>query len=106
MGPLRVSVAVATGDLIVGSIRVTHAVPVLLGEALTAAEGMLAIAREAEPASMLASEETYRSLGSAQRQFVFGRFGRAQVRGLPAELGIHEVRGRLARLVEPGSDEA
>ena len=55
---------------------------------------------------MLASEETYRSLGSAQRQFVFGRFGRAQVRGLQAELGIHEVRGRLARLVETGSDEA
>ena len=106
MGPLRVSVAVATGDLIVGSVRVTHAVPVLLGEALTAAEGMLAIAREAEPASMLASEETYRSLGSAQRQFVFGRFGRAQVRGLQAELGIHEVRGRLARLAEPGSEEA
>ncbi len=106
MGPLQVSVAVATGDLIVGNVRVTHAVPVLIGEALTAAEGMLAIAREAEPASMLVSEETYRSLGSAQRQFVFGRFGRAQVRGLRVELGIHEVRDRLARLVEPGSDEA
>jgi len=106
MGPLQVSVAVATGDLIVGSVRAAHPMPVLLGEALTAAEGMLAIAREAEPASMLASEETYRSLGSAQRQFVFGRFGRARVRGLQAELGIHEVRGRLARLVEPGSDEA
>ena len=106
MAPLQVSVAVATGDLIAGSVRVTNTLPVLLGEALIAAEGMLDIARDAGPAAMLISEETYRSLGSAQRQFVFGRFGRAQVRGLPADLGIHEVRDRLARLVEPGSGEA
>jgi class 3 adenylate cyclase len=66
---------------------------------------MLAVAREAGPAAVLISEETYRSLGSAQRQFVFGRFGRAQVRGLAEDLGIHEVRDRLARLVEP-SEEA
>jgi HAMP domain-containing protein len=105
MGPLQVSVAVATGDLIVGHVRMANAGPVLLGEALIAVEGMLAIARDAGPAAMLISEEAYRSLGSAQRQFVFGRFGRAQVRGLPADLGIHEVRDRLARLVEPGSGE-
>lgn len=106
MGPLQVSVAVASGDLIVGSVRVSSEVPVVLGEALIAAEGMLAIARDAGPTAMLISEEAYRSLGSAQRQFVFGRFGRAQVRGLQSDLGIHEVRDRSARLVEPGDGEA
>lgn len=105
MGPLQVSVAVATGDLITGRIRVGRPESALLGEALIAAEGMLAIARKAGPAAMLISEETYRSLGSAQRQFVFGRFGRTQVRGLPGDLGIHEVRDRLSRLV-PGAGEA
>ncbi len=106
MGPLQVSIAVATGDLIAGNVRATNPVPVLLGEALMAAEGMLAIARDAGPTAMLISEEAYRSLGSAQRQFVFGRFGRAQVRGLQTDLGIHEVRDRLARLVGPSPDEA
>ena len=106
MGPLQVSVAVATGDLIAGNVRATNAAPLLLGEALMAAEGMLAIARDAGSTAMLISEEAYRSLGSAQRQFVFGRFGRTQVRGLPADLGIHEVRDRLERLVKPSTDEA
>ena len=106
LGPLLIGQAVATGDLILGSLGAEgQAYQALLGDALTAAEGMLAIAREAGPAAVLISEETYRSLGSAQRQFVFGRFGRAQVRGVAGDLGIHEVRDRLARLVEPTGEE-
>jgi HAMP domain-containing protein len=105
MGPLQASVAVATGDVVAGTIQIGKGEPALLGEAMIAAEGMLAIARETGPAVLLISEETYRSLGSAQRQFVFGRFGRAQVRSLPADLGIHEVKDRLSRLVEPSTSE-
>ena len=106
LGPLQIGQAVATGDLILGSLGAEgHAYQALLGDALTAAEGMLAIAREAGPAAVLISEETYRSLGSAQRQFVFGRFGRAKVRGIAGDLGIHEVRDRLARLVETTGEE-
>ncbi|MCX6072446.1 MAG: HAMP domain-containing protein [Chloroflexi bacterium] len=106
MGPLQASVAVATGDVVAGTIQIGKGEPALLGEAMIAVEGMLAIARETDPAVLLISEETHRSLGSAQRQFVFGRFGRAQVRGLPADLGIHEVKDRLSKLVEPGVGEA
>ena len=106
MGPLQASVAVATGDVVAGTIQIGKGEPALLGEAMIAVEGMLAIARETGPAVLLISEETHRSLGSAQRQFVFGRFGRAQVRGLPADLGIHEVKDRLSKLVEPGVGEA
>jgi class 3 adenylate cyclase len=105
MGPLQASVAVATGDVVAGTIQIGKGEPALLGEAMIAAEGMLAIARETGPAVLLISEETYRSLGSAQGQFVFGRFGRAQVRGLPGDLGIHEVKDRLSKLVEPGAGE-
>ena len=106
MGPLQASVAVATGDVVAGTIQIGKGEPALLGEAMIAVEGMLAIARETGPAVLLISEETHRSLGSAQRQFVFGRFGRAQVRGLPGDLGIHEVKDRLSKLVEPGAGEA
>jgi HAMP domain-containing protein len=105
MGPLQASIAVATGDVVAGTIQIGKGEPVLLGEAMIAAEGMLAIARETGPTVLLISEETYRSLGSAQGQFVFGRFGRAQVRGLPSDLGVHEVKDRLSRLVEPGARE-
>jgi HAMP domain-containing protein len=105
LGPVQVSTAVATGDVVAGTIQIRKGEPALLGEAVIAAEGMLAIARETGSAALLISEETYRSLGSAQRQFVFGRFGRAQVRGLPGDLGIHEVKDRLSRLVEPGRPE-
>jgi HAMP domain-containing protein len=106
MGPLQASVVVATGDVVAGTLQIGKGESALLGEAMIAVEGMLAIARETGPTVLLISEETYRSLGSAQRQFVFGRFGRAQVRGLPADLGIHEVKGRLSRLVESGGGEA
>jgi len=106
MGPLQVSVAAATGDVVAGTIQIGKGQPALLGEAVIAAEGMLAIARETGPTVLLISEETHRRLGSAQRQFVFGRFGRAQVRGLTGDLGIHEVKDRLSKLVEPGAAEA
>ena len=102
MGPLQASVAVATGDVVAGTIQIGRGEPALLGEAMIAAEGMLAIARETGTAVVLISEETYRSLGSAQGQFVFGRSGRAQVRGLASDLGVHEIKDRLTRLVEPG----
>jgi len=106
LGSLQIGQAVATGDLVLGSLGAEGlSYPAVLGDALAAAEGMLAIAREAGPAAVLVSEETYRSLGSAQRQFVFGRFGRAQVRGVAGDLGIHEIRDRLARLVEPTGEE-
>jgi HAMP domain-containing protein len=105
MGPLQVSVVAATGDVVAGTIQIGKGEPALLGEAMIAAEGMLAIARETGAAVLLISEETYRSLGSAQRQFVFGRFGRAQIRGLPGDLGVHEVKDRLSKLVEPGAAE-
>lgn len=101
MAPVQVSVAVATGDVVAGTIPIGREEPALLGETVIAAEGMLNIAREVGSASLLISEETYRNLGAAQRQFVFGRFGRAQVRGLQADLGIHEVKDRLSRLVDP-----
>ena len=99
---MQVYQAVATGDVVLGGLGAAgQAYPALMGEAPSAAEGMLAIAREAGPSTILIGEETYRTLGFAQRQFVFGRFGRAQVRGLGREIGIHEVKDRLARLAEP-----
>ncbi len=106
MGPLQASVAVATGDVVAGTIQIGRGEPALLGEAMIAADGMLAIARETGTAVVLISEETYRSLGPAQGQFVFGRFGRAQIRGLTSDLGVHEVKDRLTRLVEPGASDA
>ena len=107
LGPVQVYQAVATGDVVLGGLGAAgQAYPALMGEAPSAAEGMLAIAREAGPSTVLIGEETHRTLGSAQRQFVFGRFGRAQVRGLGREIGIHEVKDRLARLAEPPAPEA
>lgn len=107
LGPVQVHLAVATGDLVLGTLGAAgQTYPALLGDAPAAAEGILAIARETGSSTLLIGEETYRSLGPAQRQFVFGRFGRAQLRGLGQETGIHEVKDRLTRLAEPPSPEA
>ena len=79
--------------------------PVLLGEALTAAEGMLAIAaapsrRRCWPAKKPTAASARLSASSSSAVLAA-----AEVRGLLVELGIHEVRGRLARAVDPASDE-
>ncbi len=42
MGPLQVSVAVATGDVVAGTIQIGKGESALLGEAMIAVEGMLA----------------------------------------------------------------
>lgn len=107
LGPLQAFVSVTTGDLVQGNLGAQgQSYTALLGDARSTAEGMLAIAREAGPASVLIGEETYRNLGPAQRQFIFGRFGRAQLRGVGREVGVHEVKDRVTRLVGPSAPDA
>ena len=98
---LAMGIGIATGSVIAGGLgtpdRLNYTV---IGDAVNTAQRIQQITSEAGTPSVLISEETYRSLGSAQTQFVFGRRGTAQLKGKAKQVTVFELRDRKARLVE------
>jgi len=98
---LSMGVGIATGSVIAGGLGTPDRLHyTVIGDAVNTAQRIQQITSEAGTPSVLISEETYRSLGSAQVQFVFGRRGTAQLKGKAKQVTVIELRDRKAKLVE------
>jgi len=103
---LDMGIGVSTGRVVAGGVgskeRMHYAV---LGDTVSTALRIQQAARELTSGGLLISEDTEHYLGSARRQFEFGRTGVAQLRGKKKQVTVYEVRGRLSRLVERRGSE-
>lgn len=100
---LKLGVGVATGEVVAGGLGTRDRVQyTVIGEAIDAAQQIERVLRDIDGEGVLISGETYKALGGARSHFGFGRHGQAQIRGRETPLEIHEVTGRLRRLLEAG----
>jgi adenylate cyclase len=98
---LSMGIGIATGSVIAGGLGTPDRLHyTVIGDAVNIAQRLQQITSELGAPSVLISEETYTSLGSAQAQFVFGRRGTAQLKGKAKQVTVHELRDRKAKLVE------
>jgi class 3 adenylate cyclase len=100
--PMTLGVGVSLGEVIAGSLgEAAGRSYTVIGEPVAVAQRLETIAGDMEDGGVLIAESTYRLLGGAQPQFIFGRYGRAQVAGQEQDFGIYELRGRSTRLLAP-----
>ena len=101
---LDVWIGLATGPVIAGVIGPEDYMQfTVVGDTVVLARGVQEACREVGTGAVLITEETYESLGDAQRQFKFGRFGEAQLKRVNRQAIVYEVIERRIKLSERGS---
>jgi len=103
---LDVWIGMATGPVIAGAIGPEDYMQfTVVGDTVVLARGVQEVCREVGASAVLITEEMYKYLGDAQRQFKFGRFGEAQLNRASRQAMVYEVIERRIKLLERGSGE-
>lgn len=103
---LDVWIGLATGPVIAGAIGPKDYLQfTVVGDTVVLARGVQEVCREVGEGAVLITEEMYKYLGDAQRQFKFGRFGEAQMNRAGRQVVVYEVIERRIKLSERGSGE-
>lgn len=96
----EMGIGISTGKVIAGGLgsedRLQYTV---VGETVSTAQRIQQVTRNLGGTALVISEHTYRKLGSARKQFNFGRRGIARLKDKTDQVMVYEVRGRNSSLV-------